>query len=221
MNCSAAIGLECKDGVIMGVEKLVVSKLLLEGSNKRIFTVDTHAGVSFSGYLADGRPVANIAQTECENYRDQYGIHMPPHLISDRIGQYMHAYTCYGSYRPFGVSVMIAAYDERSKQARLHMVEPSGVNFRYRGCAIGKSRQAAKTEIERLDLSNLTVREGLKEIARIIEIIHDDLKDKPYEFEASWVCEESNWEHKEVPKGLRDEAVAWARQKVEEMEMGE
>ena len=33
------------DGVVLGVEKLVRSKMLVKGSDKRIFTVAPHAGI--------------------------------------------------------------------------------------------------------------------------------------------------------------------------------
>ena len=39
------MGLRCCDGVVLGVEKLVVSKMLVEGSNRRIFNVDKHVGM--------------------------------------------------------------------------------------------------------------------------------------------------------------------------------
>jgi 20S proteasome alpha/beta subunit len=39
------IGLRCKDGVVLAVEKLVQSKLLVPGANRRIATVDLHAGI--------------------------------------------------------------------------------------------------------------------------------------------------------------------------------
>jgi len=39
------IGLRCKDGIVLAVEKLVLSKLLVPGANKRIATVDRHAGL--------------------------------------------------------------------------------------------------------------------------------------------------------------------------------
>lgn len=42
---STAIGIRCKDGVVFGVEKLVLSKLYEEGSNKRLFNVDRHVGM--------------------------------------------------------------------------------------------------------------------------------------------------------------------------------
>lgn len=43
--CSTAIAIRCKDGVVFGVEKLVLSKLYEEGSNKRIFNIDRHVGM--------------------------------------------------------------------------------------------------------------------------------------------------------------------------------
>lgn len=43
--CSTAIAIRCRDGVVFGVEKLVLSKLYEDGSNKRIFNVDKHVGM--------------------------------------------------------------------------------------------------------------------------------------------------------------------------------
>ena len=40
-----AVGLVCKDGVVLAVEKIVTSKLYEPGTNKRLFTIDTHAGL--------------------------------------------------------------------------------------------------------------------------------------------------------------------------------
>jgi hypothetical protein len=34
-SAGCVVGLKCKDGVVMGVEKIIKSKLLVEGSNKR------------------------------------------------------------------------------------------------------------------------------------------------------------------------------------------
>ena len=40
-----AIGLRVKDGVVLAVEKLVHSKLLVPGANRRIQTIDRHIGL--------------------------------------------------------------------------------------------------------------------------------------------------------------------------------
>lgn len=39
------MGVKVKDGIILAVEKIVQSKLLVPGANKRIATIDTHAGL--------------------------------------------------------------------------------------------------------------------------------------------------------------------------------
>lgn len=39
-----SIGIRCKDGIVLAVEKVVTSKLLKPGANKRIATVDSHIG---------------------------------------------------------------------------------------------------------------------------------------------------------------------------------
>jgi len=44
-NGGTSIGIRCKDGVVLAVEKLITSKLLKPGANKRIATIDRHMGV--------------------------------------------------------------------------------------------------------------------------------------------------------------------------------
>ncbi len=43
-NGGTSIGIRCKDGVVLAVEKVVASKLLKPGANKRIGTIDSHVG---------------------------------------------------------------------------------------------------------------------------------------------------------------------------------
>lgn len=44
-NGGTAIGIRCKDGVVLALEKLVTSKLQKKEANKRIATVDRNIGV--------------------------------------------------------------------------------------------------------------------------------------------------------------------------------
>ena len=43
-SSGTAVGVRCKDGVILGVEKLVASKMLVPGSGRRVQTIDEHVG---------------------------------------------------------------------------------------------------------------------------------------------------------------------------------
>ncbi|KAB0342377.1 hypothetical protein FD754_019303, partial [Muntiacus muntjak] len=184
------IGIRCKDGVVFGVEKLVLSKLYEEGSNKRLFNVDRHVGMAVAGLLADARSLADIAREEASNFRSNFGYNIPLKHLADRVAMYVHAYTLYSAVRPFGCSFMLGSYSVNDG-AQLYMIDPSGVSYGYWGCAIGKARQAAKTEIEKLQLllSNIfpismswemTCRDVVKEVAKIIskhlEIAKESLK---------------------------------------------
>ena len=121
-------------------------------------------------------------------------------------------------YRPYGVAFLVAAYDSRDDKAYLHMVNTSGESYRYQGVALGKSKATANTELEKLDLSSMTVEQGLKEVSRILHTTHDDVKDKDMEIEASWISQATNWKHEMVPKSKIEEANVWAKQKIAELD---
>lgn len=44
-NGGTAVGIRCRDGVVLALEKLVTSKLLKKDANKRIATIDRNIGV--------------------------------------------------------------------------------------------------------------------------------------------------------------------------------
>ena len=44
-NGGTCVGIRCKDGVVLAVEKIITSKLLKPGANRRIATVDRNVGV--------------------------------------------------------------------------------------------------------------------------------------------------------------------------------
>ncbi|KAG1285288.1 hypothetical protein G6F65_002992 [Rhizopus arrhizus] len=213
-----AIGLRVKDGVVLAVEKLIQSKLLVQGANRRIQSADLHIGIASAGLLADGRHVVNRARDEAQAWRDIYRQPIPGKTIADRLGQYVSAYTLYSSVRPFGTSTIVATMTEK-EQPSLYMIEPSGVYWGYRGCAVGKGKSVAKTEIEKLDLENMTVREAVNEITRIIYTCHDDVKDKEFELELSWICAESKYKHQFVPNELKSEAERLAKESSSDDEM--
>lgn len=53
-NSGTVVGLKCSDGVVLGVEKLVASKMMLPGSNRRIHSVHSHSGMVLSLSLSWG-----------------------------------------------------------------------------------------------------------------------------------------------------------------------
>ena len=48
----------------------------------------------------------------------------------------------------------------------------------YWGCAAGKAKQAAVTEIEKLSMKSMTCDELVKQAAKIIYTVHDEVKER-------------------------------------------
>lgn len=123
-----AIGIRCIDGVVLGCEKSLVSKMLVPSSNKRIHTLDLHAGLALSGLAADARQLVNKARSESSEYRSFYGSEIPGKVLADRLAGHVHTNTLYWHARPFGCSILVASYDEETGP-QLHAIEPSGVCY--------------------------------------------------------------------------------------------
>jgi len=167
-NSGTVIGIRCSDGVVLCVEKILLSKMLVKGSNRRVATLDAKMGLALAGLGADGRQLVSRARDECSEYKEVYGIPMSPNVLAQRLGEFVHYFTIHGALRPFGTSAVVAGYDETKKTHELYVVEPDGLCLRYFGCALGKGRQSAKSDIEKLDLSTLTCRDAIKEMAKMV-----------------------------------------------------
>ncbi|XP_014251114.1 proteasome subunit alpha type-3 [Cimex lectularius] len=214
-NSGTVIGLRGKDGIVLAVEKLVTSKLYEPGANKRLFTIDKHIGMAVAGLISDARQLAEVARTEASNYRSQFKSSIPLKYLNERVAGYMHAYTLYSAVRPFGCSVILSTYSQLDGP-EMYMIDPSGVSYGYFGCAVGKAKQAAKTEIEKLKLKDMSCKELVKEAARIIYLVHDELKDKQFELEMSWIGAHTQGLNEVVPPSVHAEAEKDAKAAMEE-----
>lgn len=217
-RAGTAIGILCSDGVVLGVQKPLLHKMLVSSFSQRIYTVASNAGVATTGFVPDGRQVVSRAMDEAESFVENYGASTPPKILADRIASYVHYFTQHGALRPFGATALIAGFDDETKKPSLHMIEPNGVAYSYFACAAGKGRQPAKTELEKLELHKkpITCTEAVKQVCRILHMLHDESKDKPFELELSWLGEPSGWKHKGVPKDVIAESVEWAKEQLQE-----
>jgi 20S proteasome subunit alpha 7 len=214
-NSGTAIALRGKDGVVFAVEKIVTSKLYEKGANKRIFNIDNHVGMVTSGLYADARQLAETASNEASNYRQDYGSAVPTEFLANRVSMYMHAYTLYSAVRPYGSTLMLGSWTDIAGP-KLFCIEPSGTSYAYWGCAAGKAKQAAKTEIEKLELKNMACKDLINEAAKIIYMVHDEVKDKMFELELSWVTKDTNGKHIKVSDQVHKDAEKFAHDALEE-----
>lgn len=222
-NAGTVIGIKCSDGVVLACAKPIHHKMVVAttGSYKRVHTCDAHVGVASTGFLPDSRVLVQRATEEAADWSDQYGGKVPPHVLADRLGSYVHYFTLHGALRPFGAAAVIAGRDPDTEECSLHLLEPNGAPYRFYGVATGKGKQAAKTELEKLNLqkSPIPASEAVKQTLRILHLLHRESKDsKPIEVEVSWICEASGWKHKGVPKDVLKASEDWAKEQLDEEE---
>merc|ERR1712025_32756 len=172
-------------------------------------------GMAAAGLVTDARQLAEIARDEAATYRSDYGSPIPlPHLVQ-RVSSYMHAYTLYSSIRPFGATSMLGSWSKEAG-AQLYCIEPSGTGYGYWGCAAGKAKSAAKTELEKIKMADMTCAELIKEAAKIIYQVHDEVKDKMFELELSWVTKDTKGIHQRVPNDVAAAAEKFAKEALED-----
>lgn len=169
------------------------------------------------GLITDGRAVVSYALKEAQNYRRQYGRTIPLKILNERLSSLFHAYTLYSAIRPFGVCVILTTWTEENGP-EMYSIETSGVSFGYFGCATGKAKQAAKTEIEKLKLESLSTKDLLAEAAKVIYRVNEDASDSDTKFklELSWIGKDTNGVHQICPLNLYNEAKAAATAAMEQ-----
>ena len=214
------VGVRCSDGVVLGVEKLVHSKMLVPGTGRRIHGVDAHVGIASAGLQPDARFLVSQAREAARQYKTNFGEPIPPRVLNDRLGSIMHMTTVYDQYRPFGAALLLAGYDVQAKAHELYQIEPTGMAVRHFGAALGKGQRAAKTDIEKHKFGERSAADSLGLVCKVLLSVHDDEKDKPMDVELGWVCAASGWKYEPVPKERREAAVAWAKAQIEADELG-
>lgn len=207
-NGSNIVAIRGKDCVVIAAEKLLVSKLYAKGSNPRLFSIGDHISCGVVGFYPDAKALLAQARSYAQEHRLDHGQPMPLKMLKDRLGAYMGAYTCSSAVRPFGASLVLGSYDE---EPQLFLIDPSGASVGFHYIAAGKAKQAAKTELEKLERLTMDRRELVKEAARVIYSVHDEVKDGGFLLELCWVGKHTNGEHQRVPDDLYEEAEKHAK----------
>ncbi len=131
------VGIVYSDGVLLAADKKVTSKLVVSPTLEKLFIVDDHLAILYSGLVGDARALADYARDFVEQHRIVYEEPVTVEQLAKEIARIKQIYTQYGGIRPFGVMFLIAGYDERP---RLFETQPSGSLVEYYADAIGQKR---------------------------------------------------------------------------------
>lgn len=156
---SASIGLVCSDGVLIIADKRITDSLIVEESANKIFEVDSHIIGTAAGILSDARVLIGRAQLVAQENRLTYDAPVGVLTVVKDISDIKQQYTQHPGVRPFGVSVMIAGIDTKS---RLFVSDITGNYFEYFASAIGENDEKIKELLRKHYKTSLKIDDAMK-----------------------------------------------------------
>ena len=180
---STAVGLVCKEAVVLAAIKSVYSPLVVEDSAKKIHTVDKNIAVTTSGLVSDARRLIDLSREQAQKHNVLYSSKPPVIYVSKYLADVMQLYTQYGGGRPFGVSLLVAGYDDKP---RLYEIEPSGALTGYKANSIGEGKKEADAFFEKHYNDNLDLKKALKLSVKALSL-SSDKKLKPTSIEVAYL----------------------------------
>lgn len=142
-----SLGISATDGVVIATEKKLPSILVDETTVQKINMVSPNIGVVYSGMGPDFRVLVRKARKTAQSYFTLYKEHIPVAQLVRETAAVMQEFTQSGGVRPFGVSLLMAGFDDNGPQ--LYQIDPSGTYFAWKASAIGKNMNNAKTFLEK------------------------------------------------------------------------
>ncbi len=166
---TTGIGLVYKNGIMLGAEKHVSSKLVLPESIEKLFRIDVHAGAISSGLVGDARRLIKIAREKAQENKILYEEPITIETLVREISAIKQAFTQYGGMRPFGVSFVFGGFDNGTP--RVFETEPSGAMAEYKAVAIGRGKKHAMSFLETRYKEGLTKDAALKLVLKTLESV--------------------------------------------------
>lgn len=157
---TSSLGIVCKDGVVLLVDKRIIEKLIVAKSVEKIFQVDDHVGACASGFLMDGRVLIERAQLIAQQHRVTYDSNISILSLIKEIADMKQAYTQFGGARPFGVNLLFGGVDDDGPQ--LYLTDVTGVYFRYKATAVGESETQLKEILEKEYRDGIIIEQAVK-----------------------------------------------------------
>lgn len=168
---TTALGMIYSDGVLLGVDKNITSKLLIGESIEKIFEVDQHIASATSGLVADARRLVDFARVTSQEEILMYSEPIDVAVLTRRICDLKQAYTQFGGARPFGAALLITGVDDTGKH--LFETDPSGAFNELYATAIGGGKNEVEAFFEKEYRENMSFDEAVNLTLRALQRVGD------------------------------------------------
>ncbi|XP_071943486.1 proteasome subunit alpha type-2 [Antedon mediterranea] len=146
---ASSVGIKASNGVVIATEKKQKSILYDEHSINKVEMITKNIGMVYSGMGPDYRVLVRRARKLAQQYYMVYQEQIPTAQLVHKVASVMQEYTQSGGVRPFGVSLLVAGWDDDDQKPFLFQCDPSGAYFPWKATAMGKNFVNGKTFLEK------------------------------------------------------------------------
>ena len=157
-----SIGMIANKCIILAAERKAIPKLQDQRTIRKINRIDSHIAMTFAGIIADSRSLSDYARLRCQSFRYSLDISPTVDTIAKSISNKMQEYTQKAGVRPFGLSCIIAGFDEGKDEPKLYLTDPSGQVSMWKAGVIGKNSDKVLGILEEKYKDNMSENDALK-----------------------------------------------------------
>ena len=154
---SIAVGIKCKDGVVIAVEEKS-RKLQISDIAQKIFQIDDHVGVAAAGYIPDARSQVDNARFFSQSNKMIYDEPVEVETIAKHLADQCQQYTQYAGVRPYGVALILGGVV--NSKSELFLTDPSGTFLSYDAIAIGSGSEQVTDFLEKTYKDDMSLDEA-------------------------------------------------------------
>jgi proteasome alpha subunit len=154
------IGIACSEGVVLGAEEKIETKLQDTEFTWKLYAIDDHLGAAVVGLGSDARVLIDQARVYAQSNRLTYDEPVDVEMMTKRVGDIKQLYTQHAGVRPFGVSIIFGGIDKTG--SRVFSTDPSGSYRGYKAVAVGIGRETVEGTLKEEYREDLNLDETVK-----------------------------------------------------------
>jgi len=162
------IGILAEDGVVLAGEKKTASKLLDQGKqHEKLFQINNQMFCAAAGLTSDANVLLQKMRVSAQQHVFTFGESIPVEQLVTSLADIKQGYTQFGGLRPFGVSFLIAGYDDYMG-FQLYNTDPSGNYNGWKAYAIGLNNNTAQQIMRQDWKEGMKLEEALQLTAKVL-----------------------------------------------------
>ncbi|KAF9763625.1 putative proteasome subunit alpha type-7 [Nosema granulosis] len=195
---NTCIALKSIHGAVMLMEKPIENNLFITETDSRILKVTNEIYHMASGIETDLKHINVRLGGELLKWKHRHQEPVSPEVYRTYLSHDVYEHTAYSNLRVFGINILSCIKYENVY--KILSTDCYGHSVFLKANAVGKGSRIAKTELEKLDLDDMPVKDMVENGIRILYKAFDPVKDKPFDIEIGLFTNDNSGEFVKLNK---------------------